>query len=232
MKHTYSHRHGDPETKLKASQLRQIIREEVTRALREAAGPDKYAAAARALLASGTDDLESEDLESSGLAFLEVFKDAVATFADDEAAVEAEKAAALGALQAAGATPDDVENVSGALDILAIMVASDLRDQEDTINYELRNDQLRGKIEAAEAAPEAVIARLGSDRAFMATVVPLMNAKIAAKSSKDKTAASKAVTAAIADAMTDEELAAVDPVRVHGVIFDRLQARARRAAGR
>jgi len=218
--------------KLTASQLRQIIKEEVTRALREAAGPNKYAAAARALLASGTDDLESEDLESSGLAFLEVFKDAVATFADDDAAVEAEKAAALEALQTAGGTPDDVENVSGALDVLAIMIAADLRDQEDTLNYELRNDQLRGKIEAEEAAREATIARLAGDRAFMATVVPLMNAKIAAKSSKDKTAASKAVTSAIAAAMTDEELETVDPVRVHGVMFDRLQAHMRRKSGR
>jgi hypothetical protein len=218
--------------KLTASQLRQIIKEEVTRALREAAGTNKYAAAARALLASGTDDLGPEDLEASGLAFLEVFKDAVATFADDAAAVEAEKAAALGALQAAGATPDDLENVSGALDVLAIMVAADLRDQEDTINYELRNDQLRGKIEAAEAAREAVIGRLAGDRSFMATVVPLMNSKIAAKSSKDKTAASKAVTAAIAAAMTDEELETVDPVRVHGAMFDRLQSHARRKAGR
>lgn len=217
--------------KLTASQLRQIIKEEVTRALREATGPDKYAAAARALLASGTDDLESEDLESSGLAFLEVFKDAVATFADD-AAVEAEKAAALEALQTAGGTPDDVENVSGALDVLAIMIAADLRDQEDTLNYELRNDQLRGKIEAEEAAREAAIARLAGDRAFMATVIPLMNAKIAAKSSKDKTAASKAVTSAIAAAMTDEELETVDPVRVHGVMFDRLQAHMRRKSGR
>jgi len=200
--------------------LRQIIAEETRRVLREG----RYDRFAAAVLAAEED--ESEDFESSPEAdeFLETFKNAVAPVIDDELAVAEEVEAAVAAFKAAGATLDDIEELRLMLDLSVKMVAADLSARSEDMAHEVERDRLRAKAAADEAAFEAIIVRLGSDKAFMAKLVPLLNKKLSATKSSEKSAASKAVTAAVGAAMTDEDFEVTDPIKVHNEIQRRLLA--------
>ena len=201
--------------KLTASKLRQIIREETRRVLREG----RYDAIAAAATA-GDVDAEGE--------FIETFKNAVAPIAEDDDAVYEEIDAALAALKVAGATRADIEKTRQVLQTMAQLVASDLATTSSNMDYEVEAERERADSETKGAAQEAsfnaIIVRLGSDKAFMAKLVPLLNKKLSATKSKEKSAASKAVTTAVEAAMTDEDFEVTDPIKVHNEIQRRILA--------
>ena len=205
--------------KLTASKLRQIIREETRRVLREG----RYDAIAAAATA-GDVDAEGE--------FIETFKNAVAPIVEDDEAVYEEIDAALAALKAAGATRADIESTRQVLQSIAQLVAADLEATASNMDYEVEHERESAEREeksaAQEAAFNAVVRRLGGDRAFMAKLVPLLNTKLRATKSKERSTASKAVTAAVTAAMTDEDFDVADPIKVHSELQRRLLAQMER----
>lgn len=210
--------------KLSAGMLRQIIAEETRRVLREG----RYDALAAAVMA-GDVDVDGELEESpAGYEFIETFKNAVASIIEDDDAVYEEIDAALAALKAAGATRADIEETRQVLQSMAQLVAADLETTSSNMDYEVEAERERAEREeksaAQEAAFNAIIVRLGSDKAFMAKLVPLLNKKLSATKSSERSTASKAVTAAITAAMTDEDFEVTDPIKVHNEIQRRLLA--------
>lgn len=210
--------------KLSAGMLRRIIAEETRRVLREG----RYDAVATAVM-TGDVDVDGELEESpAGYEFIETFKNAVAPIIEDDDAVYEEIDAALAALKAAGATRADIESTRQVLQTMAQLVASDLEMTSSNMDYEVEAERERADREAKAAAQEAafnaIIVRLGSDKAFMAKLVPLLNKKLSATKSKEKSAASKAVTAAVEAAMTDEDFEVTDPIKVHNEIQRRILA--------
>lgn len=218
--------------KIAISQLRRIIAEETRRVLAEG----RYDAVAAAVMA-GDVDVDGELEESpAGYEFIETFKNAVAPVIEDDDAVYEEIDAALAALKAAGATRADIESTRQVLQSMAQLVASDLETTSSNMDYEIEDERERADREtkgaAQEAAFNAIIARLGGDRAFMAKLVPLLNKKLSATKSKEKSMASKAVTAAVEAAMTDEDFGVTDPIKVHNELQRRLLAHMERKRGR
>lgn len=204
--------------------LRKIIAEETRRVLREG----RYDALAAAVMA-GDFDADGELEESpAGYEFLETFKNAVAPVIEDEDVVDEEIDAALAALKAAGATRADIESTRQVLQSMALLVAADLETTSSNMDAEVEDERERAEREkkaaAQEAAFNAIIVRLGSDKAFMAKLVPLLNKKLSATKSSEKSAASKAVTAAVKAAMTDEDFEVTDPIKLHNEIQRRLLA--------
>ncbi len=210
--------------KLSAGMLRQIIAEETRRVLREG----RYDALAAAVMAGDVDDDGELEESPSGYEFIEIFKKAVAPIIEDDDAVYEEIDAALAALKAAGATRADVEETRQVLQTMAQLVAADLETTSSNMDYEVEAERARAEREeksaAQEAAFNAIIVRLGSDKAFMAKLVPLLNKKLSATKSSEKSVASKAVTAAVRAAMTDEDFEVTDPIKVHNEIQRRLLA--------
>lgn len=210
--------------KLSTGMLRQIIAEETRRVLREG----RYDALAAAVMAGDVDDDGELEESPSGYEFIETFKKAVAPIIEDDDAVYEEIDAALAALKAAGATRADVEETRQVLQTMAQLVAADLETTSSNMDYEVEAERARAEREeksaAQEAAFNAIIVRLGSDKAFMAKLVPLLNKKLSATKSSEKSAASKAVTAAVTAAMTDEDFEVTDPIKVHNEIQRRLLA--------
>lgn len=210
--------------KLSTGMLRQIIAEETRRVLREG----RYDALAAAVMAGDVDDDGELEESPSGYEFIETFKKAVAPIIEDDDAVYEEIDAALAALKAAGASRADVEETRQVLQTMAQLVAADLETTSSNMDYEVEAERARAEREAKSAAQEAafnaIIVRLGSDKAFMAKLVPLLNKKLSATKSSEKSAASKAVTAAVTAAMTDEDFEVTDPIKVHNEIQRRLLA--------
>lgn len=210
--------------KLSAGMLRQIIAEETRRVLREG----RYDALAAAVMAGDADDDGELEESPSGYEFIETFKKAVAPIIEDDDAVYEEIDAALAALKAAGATRADVEETRQVLQTMAQLVAADLETTSSNMDYEVEAERARAEREAKSAAQEAafnaIIVRLGSDKAFMAKLVPLLNKKLSATKSSERSVASKAVTAAVTAAMTDEDFEVTDPIKVHNEIQRRLLA--------
>lgn len=210
--------------KLSAGMLRQIIAEETRRVLREG----RYDALAAAVMAGDVDDDGELEESPSGYEFIETFKKAVAPIIEDDDAVYEEIDAALAALKAAGATRADVEETRQVLQTMAQLVAADLETTSSNMDYEVEAERARAEREAKSAAQEAafnaIIVRLGSDKAFMAKLVPLLNKKLSATKSSERSVASKAVTAAVTAAMTDEDFEVTDPIKVHNEIQRRLLA--------
>ena len=205
--------------KLTASKLRQIIREETRRVLREG----RYDAPAAAVTAG--------DVDADG-EFIETFKNAVAPIVEDDEAVYEEIDAALAALKAAGATRADIEESRQVLQSIAHLVDADLKTTASNMDYEVEEDRASAEREEKSAAQgaafNAIIARLGGDRAFMAKLVPLLNTKLRATKSKERSTASKAVTAAVTAAMTDEDFDVTDPIKVHNELQRRILAQMER----
>ena len=142
----------------------------------------------------------------------------------------------MAALKAAGATRADIEETRQVLQTVARTAAADLEATASNMDYEIEEDRARAEREeksaAQEAAFNAVVARLGGDRVFMAKLVPLLNTKLGATKSKERSTASKAVTAAIEAAMTDEDFDVTDPIKVHNELQRRLLAHMERKRGR
>ena len=216
--------------KIKIKDIRQIIKEEISRSLNEVSGPARYEAAAASL----RDEPEAyEDLRDSQAAmdFLDIFKNAVAPIIDDDEAVGNENDAALTACKSQGAKRGEVESIRSMLHMTAQMVAADLEDTADDMDHELESDRRATLYQKQRDDESAVVNRLIKDKQFLQGFITLLNKKITAKKSAERAAASKAITDYVDESMTDADWSVTDAVKVHGKIAQMVQNSAARQRG-
>lgn len=225
--------------KLTSTMLRKIIAEEVAKATKETCRilrEGRYDRLAAAVMAGDVDVDGELEQSPAGYEFLETFKNAVAPVVDDDDAVYKEIDTALAALKAAGVSKEDIESTRQVLQVMVQLVASDMEttssDMDDEVEAARSRAEQEEKAAAQEAAFNAIVVRLGSDKAFMAKIIPLLNKKLSATKSSERSVASKAVTAAVGAAMTKEDYRVTGPIKIHNEIQRRLLARMERMRAR